>query len=60
MYAQATERFEAVYLILKEIALAGSPGSETMKQTTQQIFTFLIKDVREGMFMLRWTSSCML
>ncbi|KAL6539061.1 hypothetical protein OROMI_025387 [Orobanche minor] len=29
---KATERFEAIYPILKEIALAGSPGSKSMKQ----------------------------
>ncbi|KAE9450074.1 hypothetical protein C3L33_18017, partial [Rhododendron williamsianum] len=48
--AQATERFEAVYPTLKEIALAGSPGSKGMKQTTQQILQFaskLLEKVRQ-------------
>lgn len=34
-YVQATERFEAVYPILKEVALVASPGSKAMKQITQ-------------------------
>ncbi|KAF3780252.1 hypothetical protein EJ110_NYTH39624 [Nymphaea thermarum] len=32
---KATERFESVYPFLKELALAGSPGSKAMKQTIQ-------------------------
>ncbi|KAI8524177.1 hypothetical protein RHMOL_Rhmol13G0129500 [Rhododendron molle] len=43
-----TERFEAVYPTLKEIALTGSPGSKGMKQTTQQILQFAVKAVGEG------------
>lgn len=39
---KATERFEAVYPILKEVALAGVPGSKAMKQISQQIFEFAI------------------
>ncbi|KAL3830778.1 hypothetical protein ACJIZ3_019580 [Penstemon smallii] len=45
---KATERFEAVYPILKEVALAGSPGSKAMKQVSQQIQTFAMKAVGEG------------
>lgn len=45
---QATERFEAVYPTLKEIALAGSPGSKGMKQMTQQILQFAVKAAGEG------------
>ncbi|KAG5529677.1 hypothetical protein RHGRI_030152 [Rhododendron griersonianum] len=45
---KATERFEAVYPTLKEIALAGSPGSKGMKQTTQQILQFAVKAAGEG------------
>ncbi|PWA53566.1 hypothetical protein CTI12_AA443680 [Artemisia annua] len=40
---KATERFEAVYPTLKEVALAGSPGSKAMKQVSQQIFTVTLK-----------------
>ncbi|CAL9220469.1 unnamed protein product [Arabidopsis halleri] len=35
---KATERFEAIYPLLKEVALAGEPGSKSMKQVTQEIF----------------------
>ncbi|CAN6445750.1 unnamed protein product [Victoria cruziana] len=35
---KATERFESVYPFLKELALAGSPGSKAMKQVAMQIF----------------------
>ncbi|KAB2612376.1 hypothetical protein D8674_034692 [Pyrus ussuriensis x Pyrus communis] len=45
---KATERFEAVYPTLKEIALAGSPGSKTMRQVTQQILKNSVKAVNEG------------
>ncbi|KAI3976960.1 hypothetical protein MKX01_008818 [Papaver californicum] len=45
---KATERFEAVYPVMKEVALAGSPGSKAMKQVTQQIFTFSLKAVGES------------
>ncbi|XP_058187128.1 uncharacterized protein LOC131304050 [Rhododendron vialii] len=45
---KATERFEAVYPTLKEIALAGSPGSKGMKQMTQQILQFAVKAAGEG------------
>ncbi|KAJ0241180.1 Uncharacterized protein HA466_0216260 [Hirschfeldia incana] len=45
---KATERFEAVYPLLKEVALAGAPGSKAMKQVTQQIFTVALKLAGEG------------
>ncbi|KAI4313759.1 hypothetical protein L6164_026714 [Bauhinia variegata] len=45
---KATERFEAIYSTLKEVALAGSPGSKAMKQVLQQILSFAIKAVRES------------
>ncbi|KFK41505.1 hypothetical protein AALP_AA2G138500 [Arabis alpina] len=45
---KATERFEAIYPLLKEVALAGAPGSKAMKQVTQQIFTFALKLAGEG------------
>ncbi|KAF7149405.1 hypothetical protein RHSIM_Rhsim03G0182700 [Rhododendron simsii] len=44
----ATERFEAVYPTLKEIALTGSWGSKGMKQTMQQILQFAVKAAAEG------------
>ncbi|XAR73539.1 hypothetical protein NMG60_11007530 [Bertholletia excelsa] len=43
-----TERLEAVYPILKEIACAGSEGSKAMKQITQQMFQIAIKAAGEG------------
>lgn len=45
---KATERLEAVYPILKVVALAGSPGSKAMKQATQQIANYAIKAAGEG------------
>ncbi|KAL9241926.1 hypothetical protein vseg_015978 [Gypsophila vaccaria] len=45
---KATERFEAVYPVLKEVALAGAPGSKAMKQVSLQIFGFLINAAGEG------------
>lgn len=45
---KATERFEAVYPILKEVALACSPGSKAMKQLTQQMLNITMKAVGEG------------
>ncbi|XP_010460098.1 PREDICTED: uncharacterized protein LOC104741034 [Camelina sativa] len=44
---KATERFEAIYPLLKEVSLAGAPGSKAMKQVTQQIFTFALKAAGE-------------
>ncbi|XP_019239713.1 PREDICTED: uncharacterized protein LOC109219693 [Nicotiana attenuata] len=49
---KATERFEAVYPILKEVAFAGSPGSKAMKQVSQQILLLAVKAVAEGIFSL--------
>ncbi|KAJ0711655.1 putative transmembrane protein [Helianthus annuus] len=34
---KATERFEAIYPVLKEVAIAVAPGSKAMKQLTQQL-----------------------
>ncbi|KAK6931604.1 Transmembrane protein 214 [Dillenia turbinata] len=45
---KATERFEAVYPTLKEVALAGSPGSKAMKQVSQQMLAFAVKAAGEG------------
>ena len=45
---KATERFAAAYPTLKEVALAGTPGSKAMKQLAQQIFSFVIKAAGEG------------
>ncbi|KAL8471048.1 hypothetical protein ACS0TY_033572 [Phlomoides rotata] len=45
---KATERFEAIYPILKEVALAGSPGSKAMKQVSQQIQPIAVKAAGEG------------
>ncbi|KAJ6926480.1 hypothetical protein NC651_010792 [Populus alba x Populus x berolinensis] len=45
---KATERFEAVYPTLKEVALAGSSGSKAMKQVTQQILDIAVKATGEG------------
>ncbi|KAK7276245.1 hypothetical protein RIF29_17382 [Crotalaria pallida] len=45
---KATERFTAVYLTLKEVALAGSPGSKGIKQLAQQILSFAIKAAGEA------------
>nr|GMD16713.1 Transmembrane protein [Ipomoea batatas] len=45
---KATERFEKIYPTLKEIALAGSPGSKAMKQVSLQIFSFATKAAGEG------------
>ncbi|CAJ1938881.1 unnamed protein product [Sphenostylis stenocarpa] len=45
---KATERFEAIYAILKEVALGGSSGSKAMKQVSLQIFNFAIKAAGEN------------
>ncbi|XVF71427.1 hypothetical protein PTKIN_Ptkin12aG0036500 [Pterospermum kingtungense] len=45
---KATERFEAIYPTLKEVAVAGSPGSKAMKQVAQQILNHAIKAAGEG------------
>ncbi|KAK2970202.1 hypothetical protein RJ640_029730 [Escallonia rubra] len=44
---KATERFEAIYPTLKEVALAGSPGSKAMKQVSQQVLNFAVKAAGE-------------
>ncbi|KAJ8556415.1 hypothetical protein K7X08_029806 [Anisodus acutangulus] len=45
---KATERFEVVYPTLKEVALAGSPGSKAMKQVSQQILLLAVKAIGGG------------
>lgn len=45
---KATERFEAIYPTLKEVALAGSHGSKAMKQVSQQILSFAVKAAGES------------
>ncbi|KAG6396740.1 hypothetical protein SASPL_142897 [Salvia splendens] len=45
---KATERFEAIYPLLKDVALAGSPGSKAMKQVSLQIQTLIVKTAGEG------------
>ncbi|KAL7000930.1 hypothetical protein U1Q18_002082 [Sarracenia purpurea var. burkii] len=45
---KATERFEAIYPTLKEVALAGSAGSKAMKQVAQQILTLAVRAAAEG------------
>ncbi|KAF5737820.1 hypothetical protein HS088_TW13G00711 [Tripterygium wilfordii] len=45
---KATERVEAVYPSLKEVALAGSPGSKAMKQVSQQMLDIAVKAAGEG------------
>lgn len=45
---KATERLAAVYPTLKEVALAGSPGSKAIKHLAQQILSFAIKAAGEG------------
>ncbi|KAH1131015.1 hypothetical protein J1N35_002393 [Gossypium stocksii] len=46
---KATERFEAIYPTLKEVALAGSPGSKAMKQVAQQILSYAVTAAGEGL-----------
>ncbi|KAG0463059.1 hypothetical protein HPP92_021535 [Vanilla planifolia] len=45
---KATDRFEAIYTTLKEVALAGSPGSKATKQASQHIITYAIKAMLEN------------
>ncbi|XVE85431.1 hypothetical protein DITRI_Ditri17bG0090700 [Diplodiscus trichospermus] len=45
---KATDRFEAIYLALKEVALAGSHGSKAMRQVSHQIFDFAVKAAGES------------
>ncbi|XP_065047811.1 uncharacterized protein LOC135678669 [Musa acuminata AAA Group] len=45
---KATERFEAIYPTLKELALAGSPGTKTTKQASQQLLPLTIQAIQES------------
>ncbi|XP_031396918.1 uncharacterized protein LOC116207929 isoform X2 [Punica granatum] len=45
---KATERFEAVYPTLREVALAGTSGSKALKQVAVQMSNFAIKAAGEG------------
>ncbi|KAJ0526224.1 putative transmembrane protein [Helianthus annuus] len=45
---KATERFEAIYPVLKEVALAVAPGSKAMKQLTQQLLPVAAKAAGKG------------
>ncbi|MFQ6670922.1 hypothetical protein Gotur_035632 [Gossypium turneri] len=45
---KATERFEAIYPTVKEVALAGAHGSKAMRQVALQMFTFAIKAAGES------------
>lgn len=45
---KATERFEAVYPLLKEVALAVAPGSKAMKQLTHQFLPVAAKAAGQG------------
>ncbi|XP_020210072.1 uncharacterized protein LOC109795073 [Cajanus cajan] len=45
---KATERFEAVYPTLREVALAGTPESKAIKHLAQQILSFAIKAAGEA------------
>ncbi|KAI3668957.1 hypothetical protein L6452_40174 [Arctium lappa] len=45
---KATERFEAAYPLLKEVALAVAPGSKAMKQLTQQLLPIAAKAAGQG------------
>ncbi|CAL4977585.1 unnamed protein product [Urochloa decumbens] len=45
---KATERFEAAYPTIKELALAGPPGSKTVKQASQQLLPLCAKAVQEN------------
>ncbi|KAG0536757.1 hypothetical protein BDA96_03G091100 [Sorghum bicolor] len=46
--ARATERFEAAYPTIKELALAGPPGSKTVKQASQQLLPLCAKAMQEN------------
>ncbi|KAG2587224.1 hypothetical protein PVAP13_5NG126100 [Panicum virgatum] len=45
---KATERFEAAYPTVKELALAGPPGSKTVKQASQQLLPLCAKAIQEN------------
>ena len=49
---QATERYEAVYPVLKEVALTGTPGTKTTKQASHQLLPCCVKAMRESKFYL--------
>uniref|UniRef100_A0A3B6E9P7 Uncharacterized protein n=1 Tax=Triticum aestivum TaxID=4565 RepID=A0A3B6E9P7_WHEAT len=44
----ATERFEAAYPIIKELALVGTPGSKAVKQASQQLLPLAVKGMQEN------------
>ncbi|KAJ4959971.1 hypothetical protein NE237_019881 [Protea cynaroides] len=46
---KATERFEAIYPTLKELALSGVSGSKAMKQVSQQTLSFAIQAAGESL-----------
>ena len=48
---QATERFEAVYSTLKELSLAGSPGTKAIRQVSQQLLPITVKAMTASKFM---------
>nr|KJB15412.1 hypothetical protein B456_002G176900 [Gossypium raimondii]KJB15414.1 hypothetical protein B456_002G176900 [Gossypium raimondii] len=56
---KATERFEAIYPTVKEVALAGAHGSKAMRQVALQMFAFAIKAAGESM-LLHLTTFCSL
>ncbi|EMS46500.1 hypothetical protein TRIUR3_10608 [Triticum urartu] len=45
---KATERFEAAYPIIKELALVGTPGSKAVKQASQQLLPLAVKGMQEN------------
>ncbi|XP_044974426.1 uncharacterized protein LOC123442442 [Hordeum vulgare subsp. vulgare] len=45
---KATERFEAAYPIIKELALVGTPGSKAVKQASQQLLPLAVKAMQEN------------
>ncbi|URE32251.1 hypothetical protein MUK42_15618 [Musa troglodytarum] len=44
---KATERFEVVYPTLRELALAGSPGTKTTRQAAQQLLPAAVQAIQE-------------
>lgn len=45
---QSTERFQAIYPTLKELALAGSPGTKALKQVSQQLLDVAVRAMSES------------
>ncbi|KAI4981428.1 hypothetical protein ZWY2020_021920 [Hordeum vulgare] len=45
---KATERFEAAYPRIKELALVGTPGSKAVKQASQQLLPLAVKAMQEN------------